>query len=309
VAGDPVPLVSIGLPVYNGERHLRQALDSMLAQTFEDFELIISDNASTDATEEICRTYAARDARIRYSRNATNVGAQLNHHRVFRLARGTYFKWAGHDDMLAPDFLRRCVAVLDNCPEVVLCFSRLAYIDDNGARMDRTTSQMHFCASTAHERLRAFFACDLVHQTIYGLMRTDVLRQTPLEGNWWGADRALLTELSLRGCYYVLPDELFFHREHPGRSPYQKDTAAYHAPRFKGKANPGHWKHLVSAGGMLFRVPMSNWERLLCVAEFGRRGTQKYQLWLPILTQELYDVIGQAVKTGRTAACGHHARL
>ena len=99
------PRVSIGLPVYNGENFLEFALDSILGQTFQDFELIISDNASTDATESICRRYAAKDSRIRYYRNPNNQGAAQNYNRVFALARGEYFKWAAHDDVCKPNYL------------------------------------------------------------------------------------------------------------------------------------------------------------------------------------------------------------
>src|SRR5512139_3267591 len=115
------PRVSIGVPVYNGENFLKDALDSLLAQTFKDFEIVIADNVSTDQTEEICRSYAAKDARIRYYRNETNIGAGPNHNRVFELSRGEYFKWVCHDDMCAPEFLERCIEVLDRDPSVVLC--------------------------------------------------------------------------------------------------------------------------------------------------------------------------------------------
>ena len=96
------PRVSIGLPVYNGDNYLAETLDSILAQTFTDFELIISDNGSTDRTEAICRRYAAQDHRVRYVRNPSNLGAARNYKRAFELARGEYFKWNGHDDPLAP---------------------------------------------------------------------------------------------------------------------------------------------------------------------------------------------------------------
>src|SRR3974377_1117825 len=101
----PVPKVSIGLPVYNGENYLRLAIDSILTQDYTDFELIISDNASADATQEICREYTARDCRIRYYRNKINIGASGNYNRVFELARGGLFKWAAHDDVHLPAFL------------------------------------------------------------------------------------------------------------------------------------------------------------------------------------------------------------
>ena len=105
------PRVSIGLPVYNGEKYLRAALDCILRQDYADFELVICDNASSDGTEAICREYAARDGRIRYTRNETNIGASGNYKRVFELARGEFFKWASHDDTFHPSLVRRCMEV------------------------------------------------------------------------------------------------------------------------------------------------------------------------------------------------------
>jgi glycosyltransferase involved in cell wall biosynthesis len=122
--------VSIGLPVFNGENYLEAAVDSILAQTFKDFELIISDNASTDRTQEICQRYCGRDSRVRYFRSEQNHGAAWNFNRVFELASGEYFKWAAHDDMIAPDFLQKCVAVLDEDPTVVLCHSQVQFINE-----------------------------------------------------------------------------------------------------------------------------------------------------------------------------------
>ncbi len=108
------PKVSVGMPVYNGAETLPAALDSLLAQTYTDFEVLINDNASTDATEAICRAYAARDSRIRYERNSANLGAAGNFNRVFERARGAYFKWFACDDLLAPDYLAECVAALEH---------------------------------------------------------------------------------------------------------------------------------------------------------------------------------------------------
>ena len=127
-----VPRVSIGMPVYNGENFLAEALDSMLAQTFVDFELIISDNASTDRTKAICRDYAARDRRIRYHRVDDNQGATWNFNHTFELARGEYFKWAAHDDLCDPTFVARCVEVLDSDPTVICCHTQTRHIDIHG---------------------------------------------------------------------------------------------------------------------------------------------------------------------------------
>src|SRR5579875_956335 len=114
MASDRPPHVSIGVPVYNGERYLAQALDSILAQTFSDYEIIISDNGSTDATPDICRMYAAQDPRIKFHRHDHNRGSAWNYNRVFELSSGTYFGWLSHDDVYDPRFLERCVEVLDS---------------------------------------------------------------------------------------------------------------------------------------------------------------------------------------------------
>jgi glycosyltransferase involved in cell wall biosynthesis len=126
------PCVSIGIPVYNGEKYLREGLDSLLQQTFTDFEIIISDNASTDSTEQICQEYAQRDRRIKYYRNETNLGPTANYAKLTELAQGDYFKWHNYDDTCAPEFLARCVEVLNQHPDVILCHTRMNCIDSQG---------------------------------------------------------------------------------------------------------------------------------------------------------------------------------
>ena len=117
------PRLSIGLPVYNGEDYLAESLEALLGQTYEDFELIISDNASTDGTTDICRRYARQDSRIRYFRQSRNLGCNPNHNFVIEQARGELFKLASDDDLYARDLLKRCVDVLDECPRYVLVHS------------------------------------------------------------------------------------------------------------------------------------------------------------------------------------------
>lgn len=169
------PKVSIGMPVYNGEPLIRKALDSLLAQTFTDFELIISDNASTDDTEAIGREYAAKDARIRYVRQAENRGASANFQFVLDEAEGEYFMWAAVDDKHHPDFIQMAKSVLSEADEVGLVFSAMETV--NLLNGDLTYSQTGF-TTTKKKFLRGLFR--LAHvcpSLIYGLFRKEILRQ------------------------------------------------------------------------------------------------------------------------------------
>lgn len=212
------PRVSIGLPVYNGERYLRLALDSLLRQTFTDFELVISDNASTDATEAICREYALRDPRVRYHRNARNIGGSRNHNRVVELSVGEYFLMGAHDDLRAPDYLRRCVEVLDADPTCVICFSKTEWIDEEGRPLPAPGFDLDVDSPDPVVRFREIIRMDHDLAPIYGLMRTAILKRTPLEGQYADCDRVELAELALYGRFVQLPEVLFFRREHPGQS-------------------------------------------------------------------------------------------
>ena len=129
---DKPPTVSIGMAVYNEARFVRQGLDSLLAQEFCDFELIISDNASEDATAEICRDYASRDHRIRYYRNERNLGAVENFNYVFKLSLGEYFMWANGHTVWSPEFISSCVQVLQQDPSIMLCYPQTAWTNAQG---------------------------------------------------------------------------------------------------------------------------------------------------------------------------------
>jgi len=127
-----IPEVAIGVPVYNGERFVGATLDSLVAQTHEDLEIIVCDNASTDATEEIVRGYAARDPRVKYHRNAQNLGIAGNFNRVFELSRSPYFKWNMADDLSEPTLVERCLATLKEVPEAILAYAKARLIDEDG---------------------------------------------------------------------------------------------------------------------------------------------------------------------------------
>lgn len=289
-----IPRVSIGVPVYNGEQLIGAALDSLLAQTFEDFELIISDNASTDATEEICRAYAAKDRRIRYYRNERNIGVARNFNRVFELSRGQYFKWHSHDDMCAPTMVERCVEVLDQMPSVILCYARSTIIDEHG-----TTIQYHFedCnlrSPSPYQRYKHYHYHNPRCRSCcayYGLIRRSVLAQTPLMMPFIYSDANLLGELALRGEFYEVPEYLFWRRHHPSMATYAAPTSYDHwllyEPEKQRKALSSYpkWRRgyeqarsMIRAGWRMCyeqvrsvtRVPMNGYDKARCYLLAGR---------------------------------------
>jgi glycosyltransferase involved in cell wall biosynthesis len=213
------PLVSIGLFVYNGERFLEETLQSILNQTFTDFELIISDNASTDRTGEIAQALAKRDDRIRYYRSEKNMGAGWNVRRVYELATGKYFKQAAADDLLEPQFLERCVAVLESDPACVVAYAKTKEIDENGTFIKNYVTPMMTDANDPVERFQGILTSggDMCYQ-IFGVMRMSALRQIPPQGSYVNADGVLLARMSLLGRFHEIPEHLFISRRHSGQS-------------------------------------------------------------------------------------------
>lgn len=212
------PRLSIGLPVHNGDQYLSEALDGLLGQSYADFELIISDNASTDGTAEICRRYAAADPRIRYIRQERDIGAAPNHNVVLRESRGELFKWAGHDDLYGRDLLARCVEALDAHPDAVLASCYAATVDPAG-ELTGTEFRYPEAADSARapQRLRSLLfalGCD----DDYGVMRTDIVRRIPPTGSYYHADRTFVAELALHGRFHRVPETLYFRRELPDRA-------------------------------------------------------------------------------------------
>jgi glycosyltransferase involved in cell wall biosynthesis len=216
-----LPLVSVGMPVYNAGRFIAQAIESILSQTFENFELIISDNGSTDATEEICRGYAAKDARVRYYRNEQNRGAAWNHNRVVELARGEYFRWQCHDDYCSPTLLEKCLRVLQSDRGVIMCYPRFVRVDEQGKQLGVKSSRVRGEADTA-ERFRSLIYRRDSCEEIYGVTRTAVIRKTALIGAYSNSDDTFLAELILHGRFSEVPEPLFFYRIHKTQS-----TSAY----------------------------------------------------------------------------------
>lgn len=272
---DPTPRLTIGLPVYNGAQFIAEAIDSILAQTYKDFQLVISDNASTDDTESICRPYAAKDPRVRYIRNETNVGAVRNYNRLFEDSRSVYFKWAAHDDALTPDYLERCVAVLDSQPSVAVCHTETIYIDEHGRPCESHDDCLHLCSPRPHKRyhdylFRPYPRCN----AIFGVIRASQLRETPLFGLYMDSDRVLLGELALRGEIYRVPEPLFLRRDYPQQAwrvcSSRKAYEAWFDPARGRRITFPHWRLLWEHFRTVMRVPMSGYERVLGLGQLGR---------------------------------------
>jgi glycosyltransferase involved in cell wall biosynthesis len=224
--------VAIGLPVYNGANYLAAAIESILAQTYGDFELVISDNASTDDTEGICRSYAERDPRIRYIRQPTNIGAAANYNNLVGMTDSAYFKWAAHDDLLAPGFLAACVDVLDARPDIVLASPASTLIDEAGmllpysAELGGMIDKAGVCWPVMPEsneglsggdpivRFEAVMLKMFMCVEIFGLMRRSMVLRTSLQGAFVGADKVLLAQMSLLGPFWLGQETLFFRRCH-----------------------------------------------------------------------------------------------
>jgi glycosyltransferase involved in cell wall biosynthesis len=267
------PQVTIGLPVYNGEDFLEQALDGLLRQTFTDFELIISDNASTDRTAEICAAYAARDRRIRYIRQQTNVGAAPNHNLLVPLARGRYFKWAGHDDIYAPELLARCVQALQEHPDVVLANVHDGLIDADGNVTALPGYGLDTSSPAAHRRFRSFLRANGGND-FYGVMPTEVLRSIRPHDSYHNADRVFMAQLVLRGPFVQVPEVLYYRRDHPGRASRGRTTrqvaTTLDPRRSDRRRNPLVRLYAEYVAGFVVAVwsaPLSLPERLLCTYE------------------------------------------
>ncbi len=262
------PRVSIGLPIYNGADYAAVCLDSLLSQRFEDFEIVISDNASTDETGDICRSYAERDSRIRYIRQPENKGVAYNFRTVFEHARAPYFKWATHDDLCLPGYLGACVGILDSTDEsVVLAYPRTILIDENGDEVEPYEDRMDMRERRPSERLRhqlqklRFCHCGL------GLIRRTALERTRLIDGFESSDVVMLAELALLGEFHEHPEFLYQRRIHGGSSfGAYSDALAYAArmdpARKSGPLPMPRTRLYVEITRSIFRAPIPAREKL-----------------------------------------------
>jgi glycosyltransferase involved in cell wall biosynthesis len=264
------PIVSIGLPVYNGERWLDEAIQSILDQTFRDLELIICDNASTDKTQDICERWVQRDARVRYYRNASNIGLMPNHNLAFSNARGEFFQWFAYDDRLHPESIEKRITVLRQRPEIVLVYSATEGIDSSGNLTHAPQSSLDLDHDRIGDRFsRLMQNIPASEAVIYGLMRRDTLAQTLLLRNCLGADRCLLAELALSGRMYKIPAVLFYRRLHDGNVVTSQEEPWRFHPDLSGKLIFPHWRVKREHVRTIFRSSLSLSTKLRLLLKLG----------------------------------------
>lgn len=231
------PKISVGMPVYNGEPYLEQAIQAVLDQTYGDFELIISDNASTDRTEQICRGFAAKDARIIYLRNKENIGAANNYNQLFYKSSGEYFRWFNADDLCSKFLHERCLATMEANPDAVMCYGKTDIIDGQGNLIEHYDDNLDLQQGSAADRFLEYFKVVGLTNAIYGLMRRSALGNTILmgDGSFPAADINLMAELTLYGKIIEIPETLFFRRMHEQASSWDRKNQSVQQVFWKGK--------------------------------------------------------------------------
>ena len=252
------PIVTIGLPVYNSEKYLEQSLKSLLAQTYRNFVLIISDNASTDDTGLICKKYADADPRIRYFRNDVNIGNPRNFNRVFELTSTPYLKWSTADDFWEPTFLERAMGIMERDPAIALCYPQADLVDAEGGNPQNYDDVLHLVQDDPEVRfLTLIQSIKLAHQHL-GVIRMSCLRNTHLLGTFVASDINLLAELALYGKFFELPERLFHRRFHKDSGSWKRGDAAHEARRY----------HASGAR----QVPLTRWRRHMAFFSAVSRG-------------------------------------
>ncbi len=250
------PRLSIGMPVYNGERFIAEAITSLLEQTYAEFEILVLDNASTDATPAIVAGLMARDSRIRYRRNDTNIGASPNFAKVARLTSAPFFKWAAHDDLHAPTYLAECMALIEANPDVVLAHSDIVYIGECGrnflpgragtfldpvAGIELPVDKVDLAEQgTPFRRFADVVFNSRIGSHMFGIVRRSALDRTRSIQDIPSSDRPFLAELALLGPFRQVRAPLFRKRFHPAMTwaltgeevrAYVSGSAARYSPK------------------------------------------------------------------------------
>jgi len=213
------PLVSIGIPVYNGADFLAEAVDSLLNQTYKNIEILISDNASDDSTQEISEKYAAIDQRVKYFRHETNKGAAFNYNFVFEKAKGKYFKWAAHDDVCHRAMIEKCIYPLESDESVALCATKTQIIDSEGRNLSVADlgTELSATGTSPSKRFKEYLTSyhrDGETNQIFGVFRHSILAKTKLIGNYPSSDLLLLSQVAMLGKIVLHNERYFYRRDH-----------------------------------------------------------------------------------------------
>lgn len=215
-----IPVVSIGMPIYNGEKYVEKSLDDLLGQTFKDYEIIISDNGSTDRTEEICKRYESKDPRIRYYRQPQNNGSSANFYFVFNQARGEYFMWAAMDDRWDKDYITILVEALKLDESYVSAFSPFQYVDENKQPINHIQYNDYSGSNVLTRVLK--FTYSYNDAFIYGIFRLKHIKDFKFPIWWWINSKdhtncvypVLIYFLSKGGYMFVGQKALWFNTIH-----------------------------------------------------------------------------------------------
>lgn len=271
-------VVCIGMPVYNEASFVASALDSLLAQTYRNFELLIVDNASTDGTSEICRRYAERHPRIRYVRNDTNIGAAANFVRASDLCRGRYFLWAGGHDLWDRELVERSVAVLEDRPEAVIAIAECRWIGRDGEPVPRRSGHTDTSGMSAVERFFTVLWGNM--HPILGMIRCDALSQTKGMQRCLGADLVLLSELALHGDFVFVPGTCWYRREVRPHETYSAMMRRYRSAHYGLASGLTARMPLLSLGarllGIIWNAPLSLSARLTVFAGLAAMMPARY---------------------------------
>ncbi|MGI8459454.1 MAG: glycosyltransferase family 2 protein [Propionibacteriaceae bacterium] len=269
------PQVTLGVPVYNGEHYLATALDSLLAQDHDSMEILVSDNASTDATPDIVRAAAERDSRVRVIRQQENRGGVWNVNFLIAEGRGELFKWAYYDDVCQPHFVSSCVAALDSVgPGAVMAYTRAVTIGPEGEVLEeRNDADLRLDAATPHERVHNLLH-SLANQTEFGLMRTAAVRRTRGILPYIGSEMFFLTEMALQGGFVLVPETLLQLRRHPeqyGRDRFTEAQWYAQSGQPQSLLPFAKMNTMLAATALRGQLPLA--ERARCLAAVGRGWT------------------------------------
>jgi glycosyltransferase involved in cell wall biosynthesis len=266
MTSNQTPLITIGLPVYNSERHIENSIESLLNQSYRDFLLIISDNASTDQTSDICQEYAKLDKRIIYHRNPNNIGLSPNFNFVFKQSKSPYFKWATADDFWAPTMLEKALGVMESDEQVALCYPKTMLVDESGNNPQPYEDNLNLMSDNPRERFIQFLENGrLTHQHL-GVSRASMIRKTHMLAEHGGSDINFLAELALYGKFYEYPERLFFRRFHKDSSSWARNDSNHQKRRYHSKKSAGivltRWRQYISFFRAIHASPIAIREKI-----------------------------------------------